>query len=177
MASDFEAVVAVWREASTARRSGEPVPATRERRLRDQMFVQDAFLVVADDNATIIGMALGMQANASDGVGPPVVGLCHVSAVFVSPRRWGQGVGRSLMAFLFSQARRRGYDAAQLWTQADNRRAQLLYERLGFRRSGREHHDDLGELIVHYERSFLEHQPADTGPRRQSSPASRVEDR
>ena len=157
----------VWREASTERRAGEALPATREKGLRDQLVKADAFLVVADDNETIIGMALGMQANSDDGAGAPVTGLCHVSAVFVSPRCWGQGIGGRLMDGVLSQARLRGYHAAQLWTQADNQRAQRLYERLGFRRSGREQHDDLDELIVHYERSLLEHPPAGKPTRHQ----------
>ena len=48
----------------------------------------------------------------------------------------------------------RGYERAQLWTHADNARAQRLYERHGFRRTGREKDDDLGEWIVHYERAL-----------------------
>ena len=40
---------------------------------------------------------------------------------------------------------------AQLWTHAGNERAQRLYERRGFGRSGREKLDDAGETIVHYE--------------------------
>jgi ribosomal protein S18 acetylase RimI-like enzyme len=114
----------------------------------------DAFLVVADDDKAIIGMALGIQANADDGAGPPIAGLCHVSAVFVASQRWGQGIGRHLVEALLDHARLRGYSAAQLWTHADNQRAQRLYEGMGFRRSSREH-DDQGEVIVQYQRSNL----------------------
>lgn len=53
---------------------------------------------------------------------------------------------------VLSEARSRGYGRAQLWTHADNTRAQRLYENRGFRRTGREKQDDLGETIVHYER-------------------------
>jgi len=69
--------------------------------------------------------------------------------VFVAPERWGVG-GRLVDALL---AEARGYDRAQLWTQADNPGARRLYEGRGFRRSGREK-DELGERILHYERTL-----------------------
>lgn len=74
------------------------------------------------------------------------------TTVFVHPGRWGQGIGRLLMQGLMREATNRGYVAFQLWTHADNDRAQRLYEGLGFRRSGREKEDDLGEWTVHYQR-------------------------
>ena len=52
---------------------------------------------------------------------------------------------------MLREGRARGFAHFQLWTQANNRRAQRLYEGIGFRRSGREKVDDLDELIVHYE--------------------------
>jgi GNAT superfamily N-acetyltransferase len=170
-ASDVEPAIAVWRGAGAERRAGEPIPAAVEQRMRDYTATLGAFLVVADDCGTIIGMALGMPARADDGVGPPISGLCHVSAVFVSPQYWGHGIGGSLMASLLSQADTRGYDAAQLWTHADNERARHLYERLGFHRSGREQYDDRDELIIHYRCSLLERQTPAQGLRPQVGPA------
>ena len=98
-------------------------------------------------------MALGVQGLADDGAGPPVQGFCHVSMVFVAPERWGQGIGGRLVDALLAEARARGYDRAQLWTQADNPGAQRLYGGRGFLRSGREK-EDLGEWIFHYERAL-----------------------
>jgi len=112
----------------------------------------DAFLVVAGDRSAIVGMALGMQGLADDGAGPPVPGLCHISLVFVLPARWGRGIGGRIVDAIVVEARSRGYGRAQLWTHAGNLRAQRLYESHGFRRSGREEDDDLGERIVRYER-------------------------
>ena len=43
----------------------------------------------------------------------------------------------------------------ELWTQTDNARARRLYERRGFRPSGREK-DEFEERIVHYQRDLPE---------------------
>jgi GNAT superfamily N-acetyltransferase len=98
-------------------------------------------------------MAVGEQALSDDGAGPPIEGLCHVSMVFVAPDRWGEGLGGRLVDALLEEVRGRGYDRAQLWTQTENVRARRLYERRGFRPSGREK-DDLGERIAHFQRAL-----------------------
>lgn len=123
-------------------------------RVRGYAGKPDAFMIVADDAGEVVGMAVGMQGLADDGAGPPVAGLCHISMVFVAPGRWGQGIGGLLVAAVLNEARSRSYDRTQLWTHADNARAQHLYEGHGFRRSGREKDDDFGERIVHYERDL-----------------------
>lgn len=152
--ADHDAAVAVWLTANTARRGGEPVAAQHELRVRGYADKPDAFLVVADDAGEVTGMALAMQACADDGAGPPVSGLCHIAMVFVAPDRWGEGVGGQLVDAVLAEARDRGYDRAQLWTHVDNGRGQRLYDGRGFRRSGREKDDDLGERVVHYERQL-----------------------
>lgn len=111
-------------------------------------------MLVAADEMEIVGMAVAIPARADDGAGPPVPGLCHISMVFVAPDRWGQRIGAQLVDAITAEARSRGYSRAQLWTHADNVRAQRLYERRGFRRTGREKDDDLGEPIVHYARAL-----------------------
>jgi ribosomal protein S18 acetylase RimI-like enzyme len=150
--ADVAPAVAVWQAANTARRGGRPAPAEHERRVRGHASKPDAFLLVADDGGRVVGMALGMQGLADDGAGPPVPGLCHLAMVFVAPDRWGEGIGGRVVDRVLAEARSRGYRHAQLWTHADNARAQRLYERRGFRRSGRAKDDDFGEPIVHYHR-------------------------
>ena len=98
----------------------------------------EAFLLIAEDAGDVVGMALGVQALSDDGAGAPVRGLCHISMVFVAPDYWGRGIGGRLVAALLPEARSRGYDRAQLWTQSDNARARRLYEGRGFVLSGRE---------------------------------------
>ena len=75
--------------------------------------------------------------------------------VFVAPDRWGEGLGGRLVDALLVEVRSRGYQRAQLWTQADNARARRLYEGRGFKASGREK-DGFGERIVHYRRDLPE---------------------
>ncbi len=149
--SDIEPAVAVWRAASAARRGGRPVSAERERRLRDSLQKPDAFLLVADDAGEIVGMVVGLQGLADDGTGPPDPGLCFISMVYVTPERWGEGIGGRIVDAVLTEAHSRGYARAELWTHADNLRAQRLYEGRGFRLSGRQKEDDRGEWIVHYE--------------------------
>jgi len=112
-----------------------------------------AFLLLAEAAGEVVGMTLGLQGLADDGAGPPIPGLCHVSMVFVTPDRWGEGIGGRLVAALLAEARSRGYVRVQLWTQADNTAAQRLYESHRFRRTGREK-DEFGERILHYERTL-----------------------
>jgi ribosomal protein S18 acetylase RimI-like enzyme len=151
---DVEPAIAVWRAANTARRGGCPVPAEQEARVRGIVAKRDGFLLVAADAGAVVAMGLGLQGLADDGAGPPIPGLCHVAMVFVAPDRWGRGVGGQIVDALLAAARARGYRRAQLWTHADNVRAQRLYERRGFAPSGRRKADDLGEEIVHYERAL-----------------------
>ncbi len=49
-----------------------------------------------------------------------------------------------------AEGRERGYSAFQLWTHADNSRAQRLYEGLQFVRPAGRMDDVSGERIVHY---------------------------
>jgi ribosomal protein S18 acetylase RimI-like enzyme len=148
---DFPLAVEVWRAANTAR-LGRPVAPHHEARVWNYREADGAFLLVAEDDGALVGMALGMHGRADDGNGPVVPGLCHVSMVFVSPERWGSGIGGRLVDALLDEARAREYETAQLWTHADNERSQRLYERRGFRRSGRSMPDDVWDLIVHFER-------------------------
>jgi GNAT superfamily N-acetyltransferase len=151
---DFGRALEVWRAAIGARLVGRTAPPPEHgERVRGYLENADSFLFVADDGG-VSGMAVGIQGLAEDGAGPPVEDLCHVGAVFVLPDRWGAGLGGRLVAAVISEARSRGYGRAQLWTHADNARAHRLYGNRGFRRTGREKSDDLGETIVHYERDL-----------------------
>jgi|SRR5215203_4726548 len=153
--ADVEPAVAVWLAANTARREGLSPRPEAQARARGHVGNPEAFLLVADDAGEIVGMALGEQALSDDGTGPPVEGLCHVSMVFVAPDRWGEGLGGRLVDDLLVEARSRGYERAQLWTQHDNARARLLYEGRGFRVSGREK-EEFGETILHFQRALTE---------------------
>jgi ribosomal protein S18 acetylase RimI-like enzyme len=139
--ADVEPAVAVWLAANSARRKGLTPGAEQAARARGHVSNPEAFMLVAEEAGDVVGMALGTQGLADDGAWPPVEGLCHFSIVFVAPD--------------FPEARSRGYDRAQLWTQSDNMRARRLYEGRGFFPSGRENYE-FGERIVHYQRALRE---------------------
>lgn len=151
-AGDVEPALLAWRAAEETRQGGRQASPGRGNRVRAHVENPDAFLFIAESGGAVVGMAVGMQGLADDGAGPPIRGLCHVGALFVRPERWGEGVGGALVDAVLAEARSRGYDRAQLWTNATNTRAHRLYERRGFRRTGREGEDVHGETIVHYER-------------------------
>ncbi len=86
--NDLAPALAVWRAAEETRRGGQPVSPEHGGCVRAHMQNRDAFLFVAESDAEVVGMAVGMQGLAADGAGPPIEGLCHVGAVFVAPDRW-----------------------------------------------------------------------------------------
>ncbi|HEV2336432.1 MAG TPA: GNAT family N-acetyltransferase [Stellaceae bacterium] len=57
--------------------------------------------------------------------------------IAVRPDRQGQGLGRRLVAFAQSEARRLGYAELRLYTHAMMTENIALYRRLGFRETGR----------------------------------------
>lgn len=56
--------------------------------------------------------------------------------LFVLSDRRGRGIGSALLRFVIDEARRQGVLRLTLLTDAGNTRAQALYARCGFRRSG-----------------------------------------
>lgn len=141
--------------ADAARAVGSPpieehAHARTTRRLSDPR----TFFFVAERDGGVIGSAAGMSGRHGGGLGEAIPGLCHVSMVAVLPELWGQGIGRQLLAALVEEARDRGYERVQLFTQADNTRGHSLYERLGFSRTGEVAVSSDNEPIVHYLRSL-----------------------
>jgi GNAT superfamily N-acetyltransferase len=145
---DHEGVRAVWQAANAVRR-GEGSSGAEVNHLGKA----DAVLFVAVVAERIVGAAMMLPARAADGAGEVIAGLCHISMVCVEPGEWGRGIGARLVDRVIGEARELGFEDAQLWTQADNARAQRLYEHRGFVRSGREKAHG-GESIVHYTRSL-----------------------
>ena len=81
-----------------------------------------------------------------------VPGRCHLSFVYVQSGRWGEGIGGQLVDAALTEARRRGYDQIQLWTQETNVRARRLYSSRGFVRTERTKLDDHGDEIAFWTR-------------------------
>jgi ribosomal protein S18 acetylase RimI-like enzyme len=162
--ADVAVVVHLWTVANIARQAELRLPlgpvasvGTAEAELQVRSGLADAasFVVLVEDDGELVAMALVVQALAQDGASrDPLPGLAHVSMIAVHPGRWGQRLGALVMDRAQLEARERGFSRAQLWTHVTNRRAQRLYERLGWTASGRTKIDDHGERILHYVREL-----------------------
>jgi ribosomal protein S18 acetylase RimI-like enzyme len=178
--ADLDAAVALWTLSHVVRRNGRPLPEAHITSVHDRMASPEALVLLAHDGESdpesdrepgkepekepdkesehgfgIIGTIMGIQGRESDGAGPPIAGLVHISLLSVAPDRWGQHIGRLLVEQTINRAVACGFNQAQLWTHADNLRANRLYKAMGFRRSGRVKVDDWGELLVHYRRALV----------------------
>jgi GNAT superfamily N-acetyltransferase len=63
--------------------------------------------------------------------------VCWLHAVYLHPDARGQGAGVALMQAAMAGARAQGATRAALWVNGDNAPARRLYERLGFKETGR----------------------------------------
>ena len=165
--ADIDAAVALWTMSHVVRRNGRPLPEGHIASAHQRMAEPGAMLLLAQDLAQgdresaeegqqpgLIGTIIGVQGRDKDGAGSPIPGLLHISLLSVAPDRWGQHVGRLLVEEMISRSSELSFEQAQLWTHADNLRANRLYKAMGFRRSGRVRVDDWGELLVHYRRAL-----------------------
>lgn len=162
--ADAAAVARLWTAANTARQAEVGLPlgpvagagiADAEQQVHLRLADPASFALLVEENGDLVAMALVLQALAQDGASPdPLPGLAHVSMVAVRPDRWGQRLGALVLELAQLDARKRGFIRAQLWTHETNRRAQRLYEHLGWVASGRTKIDDRGERIRHYIREL-----------------------
>ena len=149
---DHEAIADLWFRAQAARRPGSFVTIRDARTLvAERALLPDARFILACEGGKTVGIAYVGPGRANDGTGLPIRGLLHVSTIAVEPSQWGRGIGTEIVGHVLEVARERGARRIQFWTQADNLRAQRLYERLGFARNGREKRDIRGESIVQYQ--------------------------
>jgi GNAT superfamily N-acetyltransferase len=98
---------------------------------------------------------LPLVAEAEEGI----VGLAHfgpskaeaggeIYRFFVAPERWGEGIGKALMASALEQLRAAGHSQAILWVHAENGRARRFYEAAGWRPDGAERDEEaFGEVV------------------------------
>lgn len=149
---DHTAALDVWRRANTAR-DKTPGPE-RIARVQTKLADPAALVVVAERAGDLVGMVLAEPGRNQDGAGEVLPELCHVSMVFVCPNHWGNRIGQLLLDAVGEQAIRHGHTLLQLWTGEGNQRALRLYDRAGFRPSGRTGLLRTGERIVHLTRSL-----------------------
>lgn len=97
--------------------------------------------LVAESDGTVAGYA-GLRALPPRG---------DVQTMAVDERLWGRGVGRALLTALLEEADRRDVTDVYLEVRDDNPRAQRLYGRFGFTRTGvrRGYYRGADAIIMH----------------------------
>lgn len=141
--ADIPALTRLTRRCQASHRSwaGEdlPLPADEGEELEwDLRFARTgAWICVAEaDDGALVGVVAFVAGQASREDRTIVPGLAHVSAVFVDPDHWRQGIARRLLDAADAAMRAAGYDRAQLWT-LEGSPAERLYTALGWSRDGR----------------------------------------
>jgi GNAT superfamily N-acetyltransferase len=86
---------------------------------------------VVEDGDGVVGFALFLPDADGDAD-------AYLASVFVDERRWGEGLGRSLLAEAMEEMRRRGHRTGRLWVARDYERARRTYEAAGWRATGGE---------------------------------------
>lgn len=81
--------------------------------------------LLAEDGGEAVGMAV--HGPAREGGGD-----AELYVIYVLPRSWSRGVGRSLMDRVIEDARAAGHVRLGLWVLEGNGRARRFYERYGF---------------------------------------------
>lgn len=82
-------------------------------------------------DADVIGFAL---CDVADGRAES--STCELKSLYLTPQRWGAGLGANLIAHVTKDFSRHGFDAMVLWTIRQNIRARNFYERVGFSSDG-----------------------------------------
>ena len=135
-------LVRVCDESHRAWAGDVPIPALEGEELEwDLRFARSgAWIHVAEEEAPdgprivgVVALANGQVSRADRTIVP---GLAHISAVYVAPDRWRQGIARTLLDVADRAMRERGYERAQLWT-LEGSPAEGLYAALGWARDGR----------------------------------------
>jgi len=147
---DAPRIAHIWLEAHVARRGHFDDLADIRAVIAERLRKRDSAFFLAKEAEHVVGIGSQLPARASDGTGPVVPGLMHLSMIAVDPAHWGKGIGKALTEHGVHRAQRLGYDAIQLWTHVSNTRAQRLYTSVGFQETGREKTDDRGERIRLY---------------------------
>lgn len=147
-----------WEPPDAERRK----PESRERLADPQRWSRGAF----DADARLVATAAWEQFKDREGEEERPPGIAHVSAMFVDPSRWRQGIATALLGHAEESMRERGYHVARLWTP-EGAGARRFYEKHGWRPDGRRKwHDRLQLHILGYEKPIALH-----GEVRQGSPS------
>jgi GNAT superfamily N-acetyltransferase len=109
---------------------------------------------VAEVDGDIAGTCAWTQARTGHGLGPAITGRAHVSAVFVDPGHWRQGIAAALLGEAVEAMAEAGFASAQLWTP-EGAPARRFYEASGWTLTGATlHMAELNLPLVMYETSI-----------------------
>ncbi len=131
IASDADAVVALWTEAYVMPGGGrtEPyVPADFFATARN------GELFVAEQEGTIVGV-VALLAPGAPGRAVSQAGEAELSRLAVAGAARGLGIGRALAQRCEQRARAEGWQAIALWSRRYQTAAHRLYESLGYERA------------------------------------------
>ena len=142
--SEVDAALGVWSDANPLTQLDE-----HPERLKSWAQQPDAALYVAVEGEDLIGMLLSLPARFDDGAGGVIPHARHITGVAVLPAWRRRGVGRALLGAALDDARAKLCELVTLWTPADNEPARRLFERHGFRPTGRIEEDDAGTPMLH----------------------------
>jgi GNAT superfamily N-acetyltransferase len=93
---------------------------------RQAVASRQRFVAVLDDQ--VVGMAAGGESN--------ITGTAALTSLWVDPGARGQGVGDRLVTAVLEWAKAEGFNQVLLWVTEGNSRAESLYGRNGFTRTG-----------------------------------------
>jgi GNAT superfamily N-acetyltransferase len=110
---------------------------------------------VAEVDGAIAGTCAWTQARGSHGLGPQIPGRAHVSAVFVDPTHWREGIAATLLGEAVAAMVEAGFASAQLWTP-QGAPARRFYEAAGWTVTGGRtlQMPELNLPLVMYERTL-----------------------
>ena len=72
----------------------------------------------------------------------------EISAIYVSPEKWGQGIGQELLSVAAGRAHEKVFSEVTLWVLHANQRARKFYEKFGFVLDCSEKEDDRWDDFV-----------------------------
>jgi GNAT superfamily N-acetyltransferase len=117
------------------REHGVQESTERLRRVLTEVIAQPSrgFLLLARGSDRAVGVAYVAIILSAEHCGP----VGWLEELYVAPEYRGQGIGTGFMTAVMEQARGRGIVGIELEVDAGHRRAEVLYQRFGFRRLDR----------------------------------------